>query len=227
MPRSAFWLAATLAMVVSPAARAETLYPVPQEERRIALHAPLLAGAEETHVQYTGFWHREDYARFRSRRALAEVVYAAADPYENAALDVPLTFRRARDSFAVNAGGLRETGPVRRLNRGGGTLFFQGYELADRGWSCISFMSEWDHVGRDPRNRPARAVFGYACDTSGAPIGEAAAARLAGSVATRGEEVDWRGHGPARADAATVGARGFPYKFGRHFNDHDTDSRSD
>lgn len=225
MPRPNLWLVALLVAAAAPAARAEALYPVPTGERRIALHTPLLAGAEETHVQYTGFWHREDYARFRNSGALAEVVYAAADPYENAALEVPLTFRRARDSFAVNADGVRETGPVRRGHSGSGTLFFQTYDLVARGWSCVAFMSEWDHVARDPFNRPSRAVFGYVCDLRGMPMDEAAAARIAGSVATRGEEVDWNARGPARADAASVGARGFPYKFGRHFNDHDSDNR--
>lgn len=225
MLRRTFWIAAVVVAVEMPAAHAETLFSVPPEERRIALHTPLLAGAEETHVQYTGFWHREDYARFRSRHAQAEVVYAAADPRENAALEVPLTFRRARDSFAVNAGDLRETGPVRRAHHGGGELFFQGYDLSARGWSCVAFMSEWDHVGRDPFSRPARAVFGYVCDLDGKPMGEAAAERIAASVATRGAEVDWNARGPARADAAAVGARGFPYKFGRHFNDHDSDNR--
>jgi len=224
MRRLAPLIAAVLACA-APFASASALYPVPRDERRIDLHLPGLAGGEEFHVQYTGFWHREDYARFRSRHLQAEVVYAAADPYENASLSVPLTFERARESFLVNAGGTRALGPVGRLVQGHRTLFFQPYVPARHDWACVSFKSEWDHVSRDPRNRPARVVFGYVCDLRGGAMDMARAEGMVRGLHTRGAEVDWHDNGPRLAGEVPIGTTRFPFKFGRHFNDHDGDNR--
>lgn len=224
MCRRAFLFSAALACAAS-AASASALYPVPRDERRIDLHLPALAGGEEFHVQYTGFWHREDYARFRTRHLQAEVVYAAADPYENAALSVPLSFERARESFVVNAGGTRALGPVGRLVQGHRTLFYQPYVPAGRDWACVSFKSEWDHVSRDPRHRPGRAVFGYVCDLRGGTMDLARAETMVRGLRTRGAEVDWHDNGPRLAGEVPIGTTRFPFKFGRHFNDHDGDNR--
>lgn len=223
MRRLSVLLSAALACAAS-AATASALYPVPRDERRIEMNLPALAGGEEFHVQYTGFWHREDYARFRSGKLQAEVVYAAADPYENASLSVPLSFERARASFVVNAGGTRALGPVGRLEQGHRTLFFQPYVPAGRAWTCVSFKSEWNHVPRDPRHRPARVVFGYVCDLAGGAMDTARAGSLVRGLATSGAEVDWHDNGPRLAGEVAIGTTRFPFKFGRHFNDHDSDS---
>lgn len=205
---------------------AGVVHPVPDEGRRISITAPEMAGADQIAVQHTGFWHREDYARFRSGRYEAEIIYAAADPHENAALEIPLTFARARDSFAINQTDARRLGAVGRIDAPGRTIFYQPYSLTDRGWSCVALKSEWNHVGRDPRNRPARLVFGYICDQSGAAMTTARAETLAGSVKTTGDSVSWSGNGPVLGDLSAIGNTRFPFGFGVHFNDHDSDPRS-
>jgi hypothetical protein len=217
-------IAALSALLAAPVAGAVELYPVSPDAQRITLTLPE-AGAAQTQIQYTGFWHREDYALFQSAQFRAEIIYAAADPYENAALEIPLTFARARDSFDINARGALDLGGIGRLDQPRRTVFYQPYALRDRGWACVAVKSEWNHVGRDPRNRPARAMFGYICDKRGGAMTQARAAELARSIETTGAEVTWDGNGPAISGPVPVGNSGFPFGFGVHFNDHDGDNR--
>lgn len=212
------------AALATPVAGADALYPVDRDAQRIALTLPD-AALDQVQVQYSGAWHREDYARFRSARFEAEIIYAAADPYANAALEVSLPFTRARDSFALNARNRLRTGAIHRLDQPERTLFFQPYTVEATGWACVAVKSEWSHVGRDPRNRPARLMFGYVCDKQGGAIGAERAAALARGIDTRGSRVNWHHDGPALADTVPIGNDRFPFGFGVHFNDHDGDAR--
>lgn len=223
--RRATALASGMLILCAGIAQAAKLYPVPPETARIAITLPELAEASVTQVQYTGTWHREDYARFSSDRMQAEVIYSAADPHENAALEVSLPFDEARDSFALNARGALAAGTIGRLDQPRRTVFYQPYALRDLGWACVALKSEWNHVGRDPRNRPARVMFGYICDKRGGAMSQERAAEMARAVETSGAEVVWNGHGPAIAGAAPVANSRFPFGFGVHFNDHDGDAR--
>lgn len=225
MLRGLIFFAAGLT-VATGMAGAAAVHPVPEDEWRISVTAPELADTNQIEVQHTGFWHREDYARLRSARYEAEIIYAAADPHENAALEIPLTFARARDSFAVNQSDARRLGAIGRIDAPDRTIFYQPYSLTERGWSCVALKSEWNHVGRDPRNRPGRLMFGYICDQSGAAMTTARAEALAGSVNTSGARVSWSGNGPVLADLSAIGNTRFPFGFGVHFNDHDSDSRT-
>lgn len=208
------------------AAQAAKLYPVPANTARITVGLPMLSGASQVQVQYTGFWHREDYARFASDQAQAEIVYAAADPHENAALEIPLAFAQARDSFDINARGARDLGPISRLDEPNRTIFFQPYALKDQSWACVAVKSEWDHVGRDPRNRPARVMFGYICDKRGGTMTQVRAEEMVRAIATTGSAVDWHGNGPVLAGPVPVGNSRFPFDFGVHFNDNNSNDRT-
>lgn len=221
MSRSVF-LACCALVLGTAVAQAASLYAVPAGAGRIAINLPALSAAKVFQVQYTGFWHREDYARFTSDQAQAEIVYAAADPYENAALEVPLSFARARDSFDINAQGALDLGAIGRLDQPERTVFFQPYALKDRGWTCVALKSEWDHVGRDPRNRAGRVMFGYICDKSGGAMTTARARDMAETVVTSGTEVDWQNNGTRLSGPIPVGNSSFPFDFGVHFNDNDS-----
>lgn len=140
---------------------------VARAEARINGSDLIIAGAKDTTIAFEDQWIQQDYSLFRGRHLLAEFIYTTTDP-EKAVLEMPLDFDAALQTWNLSrTHPLAMTGAMGRIDRIGQSIFYQPYALTDLGWGCVAMKSEWDTAPKDIGPRPAKAIFGYVCNTGG------------------------------------------------------------
>ena len=166
----------------------------------------------------------EEYGRISPSGWRAEYLYLVADGADDllpGTFDVP----RAASLFRHNEGGVLDFGPLGRIDRPDGAVFFRPYTRS--GESCFGFEADLSASWPDPSGRPAQLLTGYACrDGSHAPSMSEIRSLVSGFVPMRAVSPDHLVALPAVADAAAFalgrdqadsGLIDFPLSLAKHY----------
>lgn len=200
---------------------------VARAEARITGSDLIIAGAKDTTIAFEDQWIQQDYSLFRGRDLQAEFIYTTTDP-ETAVLEMPLDFGAALQTWNLSrAHPLVMTGARGRTDRVGQSIYYQPYALTDLGWGCVAMKSEWDTAPKDIGPRPAKALFGYVCNTRGG-LSAARAEEIASRLFVSGDPADLAAipvaaptAAPLLAEARRGAGKGesgnpdFPFRIGR------------
>ncbi|MFL5335042.1 MAG: hypothetical protein ACJ8H8_18080 [Geminicoccaceae bacterium] len=110
----------------------------------------------------------EEYGRIGTEGWRAEYLYVAADE-PDAALAGSFDVARAVSLFRHNTGGAVTFGPVGRMERAGGPLFFRRF--AGSGEDCYGFEADLATLPHDPPGQPMQLLLGYACRDVASTLG--------------------------------------------------------
>src|SRR3954452_6573838 len=140
---------------------------VPPGEERLAAVGGAGAATRRT-VRSDDGTEIEEYGRIGAQGWRAEYLYVAADE-PDAALAGSFDVARAVSLFRHNSGGAVTFGPVRRVERAGGPLFFRRF--AGSGEDCYGFEADLATLPHDLSGQPMQLLLGYACRDVASTLG--------------------------------------------------------
>lgn len=216
-----YFLAGASAMALAACNTATTkTAATPQGDGLVVFDTEAFEQVSPTRIGWINSWQEEEYSRFAGNDATAEIIYSVADERDSIVLDFDMTLDRVIGNWhAASARG--EKGSTETPL---GTFLYQHYSQA--GQACVGFLSEWDYRQGDYQLRPAKVLFGYYCDRTGAKLGQSEVASLLDEIWIRGiNRTDVR-FTPrlslaSRAQPSGAGGLRFPYAPAQQFQDAD------
>ncbi len=139
-------------------------------DERIVFAAAEFAGTTPVHVKFIDSWQREDYALFKGNGAQGEILYAAANPYDQVALEYQFTVDRSVETWNLNRKYAKSWGDAERFPGPFAEFFYIPFTLVETDRSCFGFTADWDDPADDPDHRPGKVLFGYYCAKEGVSL---------------------------------------------------------
>ena len=192
----------------------------PQGEGHVIFESAAFTETVPTRIGWINTWQEEEYTRFSSKSAQAEIIYSVADERDSVVLDFDMTLDRVIGTWHT-ASSLGEKGNAETPL---GT--FQYQHFTQTGQPCVGFLNEWDYRQGDRQLRPAKVLFGYYCGKFGSKFGRKDVANLLSDIWIRDiNRTDFR-FTPrlslaSGAQPSTVGNLRFPYARADRFVDAD------
>lgn len=164
------------------------------------IRLPGKSGEHAVVIAYRAPGEYEEYQRATTRRAIAEALYMEANGVQTALDFSPFRLHAlTRHQWKFNRPPARlqwrpaQLAPATNGGRHARITYarFTRHASSSRNArNCVAFIRAWAVPFDDPRQRPARAYFGYYCRAPGKSLGAAAARRYVTRIRSARRELD-------------------------------------
>lgn len=224
-------LGAGLGGCVTPPTDPLKITSVPPSETLIVFNAADFIGAPPRRARFLDEWDLEEYARYESNGAVAEIIYSttAPDAYMIAALDYPFTVDESIKTWNFPKRHSLQWGRINRVRADLTDFFYKPFQIVNKNRACFGFSSDWDFVSWDQELRSRKSIFGYYCAPAGVTLNNDQIITLLDQIGIIGITQRRRGSSQAEAKTETktdplqmahgslpnveTGNLGFPYRF--------------